>query len=106
MAGLERLGAADQLAGNPRRVRAAEADHAETAAARRAWRSRRWCRRWKTLSSQYPVASGQKDKRSWLWILATGYFTEMMTVFSNASPMLSEVTDSSSATARWTMRRS
>ena len=31
---------------------------------------------------------------------------EMMTVFSNASPMLSDDTDGMSATARWTMRRS
>lgn len=29
-----------------------------------------------------------------------GYFVEMMTVFSNASPMLSDATDSISATAR------
>lgn len=34
------------------------------------------------------------------------YFTEIITVFSNASPMLSDVTVPSSAIARWTMRRS
>ena len=34
------------------------------------------------------------------------YLTEMITVFSNASPMLSVVTFSTSATAMWTMRRS
>ena len=27
------------------------------------------------------------------WLPASAYFTEMMTVFSNASPMLSDVTD-------------
>ena len=37
---------------------------------------------------------------------ARSYFTEMITVFSNASPMLSDDTFSTSATARWTMRRS
>ena len=35
-----------------------------------------------------------------------GYFTEIMTVFSNASPMLSEVTDSISEIAKCTIRRS
>ena len=34
------------------------------------------------------------------------YRGAMITVFSNASPMLSEVTFSTSATARWTIRRS
>ena len=34
------------------------------------------------------------------------YLTEMMTVFSKASPILSDETDSTSATARCTMRRS
>ena len=38
--------------------------------------------------------------------VSSRYFTEMMTVFSNASPMLSEETDSTSPTARWTIRRS
>ena len=37
---------------------------------------------------------------------APRYLTEMMTVFSKASPMLSEVTDSTAATAMCTMRRS
>jgi hypothetical protein len=31
---------------------------------------------------------------------------EMMTIFTAASPMLSDVTSASSATVRWTMRRS
>ena len=34
-----------------------------------------------------------------------GYFFEMMTVFRNASPMLSDDIEASSATVRWTMRR-
>ena len=37
---------------------------------------------------------------------ATDYFTEIITVFSNASPMLSEEMPSISDTARWTIRRS
>ena len=39
-------------------------------------------------------------------VRAAAYLTEMMTVFSKASPMLSEVTDSMTATAMCTMRRS
>ena len=41
------------------------------------------------------------------WRPAPGpYFAEMMTVFTNASPMLSDVASPRSATAMWTMRRS
>jgi len=44
----------------------------------------------------------------WLWTrdLGRSYrLAEMMTVFRNASPMLSDDIDGSSATVRWTRRR-
>ena len=102
----ERLRAADRARGDPRR--SGPLSGRRRPPGRPASRSRRWCRRWKTCqASQGSVwrvgeLPGQPLPRP----PTLTYFTAMMTVFSNASPMLSDDTDSTSATARWTMRRS
>lgn len=89
----ERCRTADQRAGDPRGVRTTDANDAQTPASRGVAIA--------TIVSEVENMSGSRIPES-----QPGYLTEMMTVFSNASPMLSVVTFSTSATARWTMRRS
>ncbi len=62
-------------------------------------------------SKEIPQSRGPRDAMATIcYLLTTDYYllslAAMMTVFENASPMLSDVTSGTSATAMWTMRRS
>ena len=88
-AGLERLGTREQSEREAMRVRAAHAHDRNRAPT--SWRG--WgCDRVAGRKHRQPARAGQR--------------AEMMTVFTDASPMLSELAPGSSATAMCTMRRS